>query len=45
MGRGSRGFEGGSGGGKFDMALQIMGIKSQDLMRAVSSILDEVIGK
>jgi hypothetical protein len=45
MERRSRGFERGYGGRKFDVALQIMGIRSQDLTRAVSLILEEDIGK
>jgi hypothetical protein len=45
MERGSRGFERGYGGGKFDVALQIMGIRSQDLTRAVSVTLEKDIEK
>jgi hypothetical protein len=45
MERGGRGFERGYGGEKFDAALQIMGIRSQDLTRAVGVMLEEDIGK
>jgi hypothetical protein len=37
--------ERGYGGGKFDMVLPIVGIRSLDLTRAISLILDEDIGK
>jgi hypothetical protein len=45
MERGSRGGERGYRGGEFDVALQIMGIRSQDLTRVVGVMLEEDIGK
>jgi hypothetical protein len=45
MERGSRGGERGYRGGKFDVGLQIMGIRSQDLTRTVGVMLEEDIGK
>jgi hypothetical protein len=45
MERGSRGVERGYRGEKFDAALQIMEIRSQDLTRVVGVMLEKDIGK